>query len=71
MIESLAGEQFNFVSGTLGSRRPTVLEFRNVRSLSESKWFIIDFKTHKWVQHNISEVMSIIGTAHDSLGANV
>jgi len=29
LVESFAGEQFNFVSGTLGSRRPTVLEFRN------------------------------------------
>jgi len=28
LIEALAGEPFNFVSGTLGSRRPTVLEFR-------------------------------------------
>ena len=27
LIEALAGEQFNFTSGTLGSRRPTVLEF--------------------------------------------
>ena len=29
LVEALAGEQFNFVSGTLGSRRPTVhLSFR-------------------------------------------
>ena len=71
LIESLAGEQFNFVSGTLGSRRPTVLEFRNVRDQGGSKWFVIDGKTRKWVTRSISEVMRIIGDAHESLGANV
>ena len=35
LIEALAGEQFNFTSGTLGSRRPTVLEFRNVPRIGE------------------------------------
>ena len=71
MIESLAGEQFNFVSGTLGSRRPTVLEFRNVQSQSDSKWFVIDPKTHKWIQRPLIDVMHVIGDAHESLGANV
>ena len=33
-----AGEQFNFCSGTLGSRRPTILEFRNTPG--ESKWYV-------------------------------
>lgn len=71
LIESLAGEQFNFVSGTLGSRRPTVLEFRNVRDQAGSKWFVIDAKSRKWTNRSISEVMRIIGDAHESLGANV
>lgn len=71
LVESLAGEQFNFVSGTLGSRRPTVLEFRNDRSLPGSKWYIIDPKTKKWTNHPIQDVMHIIGEAHESLGANV
>jgi GTP-binding protein EngB required for normal cell division len=71
LIESLAGEQFNFVSGTLGSRRPTVLEFRNVPNQDESKWFVIDPKTRHWAQRTLGDVMHIIGEAHESLGANV
>ena len=62
LVESLAGEQFNFVSGTLGSRRPTVLEFRND---------VMDAKTRKWTHRPILDVMHIIGDAHESLGANV
>jgi len=71
LIEALAGEQFNFVSGTLGSRRPTVLEFRNVVGQEGSKWYVIDPKTHKWNQRPLMDVMHIIGEAHESLGANV
>jgi GTP-binding protein EngB required for normal cell division len=71
LIESLAGEQFNFVSGTLGSRRPTVLEFRNLPQSDSSKWYILDKKTNQWRSHPISEVMHIIGQAHESLGVGV
>ena len=71
LVESLAGEQFNFVSGTLGSRRPTVLEFRSDRSLQGSKWYVIDPKTRKWTHRPLLDVMHIIGEAHESLGANV
>ena len=71
LVESLAGEQFNFVSGTLGSRRPTVLEFRNERSLDGSRWYVIDPKTRKWINRPILDVMHTIGEAHESLGANV
>jgi GTP-binding protein EngB required for normal cell division len=71
LVESLAGEQFNFVSGTLGSRRPTVLEFRNDRSLSGSRWYVMDQKSRKWTNRPIMDVMHIIGEAHESLGANV
>lgn len=71
LVESLAGEQFNFVSGTLGSRRPTVLEFRNDASLPGSKWYVMDAKTRKWTHRPILDVMHIIGDAHESLGANV
>ena len=37
LIEALAGECFNFISDSLGSRRPTVLEFRNVPSQRSSR----------------------------------
>merc|ERR1719230_1450675 len=40
LIEALAGETFNFISGTLGSRRPTILEFRNVASAGSSRWYV-------------------------------
>merc|ERR1711959_835841 len=51
LIESLAGEQFNFVSGTLGSRRPTVLEFRNVPQNVTSRWYVMDKKSGRWEEH--------------------
>eukprot|EP00929_Paragymnodinium_shiwhaense_P001546 TRINITY_DN101784_c0_g1_i1.p1 TRINITY_DN101784_c0_g1~~TRINITY_DN101784_c0_g1_i1.p1 ORF type:complete len:733 (+),score=198.96 TRINITY_DN101784_c0_g1_i1:96-2294(+) len=70
LIEGLAGEPFNFVSGTLGSRRPTVLEFRNVVGLKPSKWSI-RHEDGSWKNHSVNEVMQIVGKAHDSLGANV
>jgi len=71
LIEALAGEPFNFVSGTLGSRRPTVLEFRNVPGLTPSRWSIFDDKTGQWIAYPITDVMHIIGQAHESLGQNV
>ncbi|EER06257.1 Interferon-induced GTP-binding protein Mx3, putative [Perkinsus marinus ATCC 50983] len=71
LIEALAGEQFNFVSGTMGSRRPTVLEFRNVQQNKSSRWYIMDKKTNKWQEHPLYEVTQIIGEAHESLGATV
>ena len=61
LVESFAGEQFNFVSGTLGSRRPTVLEFRNNPNLSSAIWQILDPVTHKWKTLPVSEE---IGRAH-------
>mmetsp|Transcript_14340 Transcript_14340/g.32621 ORF Transcript_14340/g.32621 Transcript_14340/m.32621 type:complete len:729 (-) Transcript_14340:210-2396(-) len=71
LIESLAGEQFNFVSGSLGSRRPSVLEFRNVASHTASKWFVRDRATNQWSEHSVGEVMNIVGRAHEELGATV
>merc|ERR1719262_168174 len=58
LIEALAGEQFNFCSGTLGSRRPTVLEFRNRQPESPdqtflSRWFVRDRATNQWGEHPI------------------
>jgi len=70
LVESFAGEQFNFVSGTLGSRRPTVLEFRNVPS-DVSKWYVLDKNTNQWQHHEMQKVMQIIGDAHQSLGNSV
>ena len=71
LIEALAGEQFNFVSGTLGSRRPTVLEFRNVPNLNQSRWYVLDTASKQWQEHPLAKVMQIIGDAHESLGATV
>mmetsp|Transcript_47732 Transcript_47732/g.104038 ORF Transcript_47732/g.104038 Transcript_47732/m.104038 type:complete len:728 (-) Transcript_47732:125-2308(-) len=71
LIESFAGEQFNFISGTLGSRRPTVLEFRNVATATDSKWYILDQQTNQWQQKATPQVMEIVGEAHRSLGASV
>jgi GTP-binding protein EngB required for normal cell division len=71
LVESFAGEQFNFVSGTLGSRRPTVLEFRNNPAISSPIWQILDSRTHVWKSLPVSDVMVIVGDAHQSLGNNV
>ena len=71
IIETLAGETFNFVSGTLGSRRPTILEFRNMPSLKESRWYVLDKNANKWQGHPVGRVMEILGEAHESLGSSV
>lgn len=70
LIETLAGEQFNFVSGTLGSRRPTVLEFFNQPQLSESKWYVRN-SNNQWEHHPIDRVMKILGDSHECLGGTV
>jgi GTP-binding protein EngB required for normal cell division len=70
LIESLAGEQFNFISGTLGSRRPTVLEFRNVQG-TESKWYYLDKESGQWQQRPTSQVLEIVSKAHNDLGASI
>eukprot|EP00416_Gambierdiscus_australes_P044897 CAMPEP_0171099728 /NCGR_PEP_ID=MMETSP0766_2-20121228/52408_1 /TAXON_ID=439317 /ORGANISM="Gambierdiscus australes, Strain CAWD 149" /LENGTH=755 /DNA_ID=CAMNT_0011559421 /DNA_START=38 /DNA_END=2303 /DNA_ORIENTATION=+ len=70
LIEALAGEQFNFCSGTLGSRRPTVLEFRNTPSGS-SQWFVRSRTSNQWVNYPIETVMKIVGDSHQDLGATV
>merc|ERR1719247_2196762 len=56
LVEAFAGEQFNHCSGTLGSRRPTVLEFRNVASLSKSKWYVKNMSNNQWEYHATEEV---------------
>jgi len=71
LIETLAGESFNFCSGTLGSRRPTVLEFRNNVTLAQSRWYVRDLNTHVWQEHSVHDVMKIVGNAHEMLGATV
>jgi GTP-binding protein EngB required for normal cell division len=70
LVEAFAGEQFNFCSGTLGSRRPTVLEFRNVMTALESKWFTSDNQCN-WTQKPMAEVMQFVGESHSSLGTSV
>ncbi|KAF4671243.1 Dynamin- protein [Perkinsus chesapeaki] len=71
LVEALAGEQFNFVSGTLGSRRPTVLEFRNDPSLKVSRWQILNTSTQVWEEKTMPQVLKIVSDAHESLGASV
>jgi len=71
LIESLAGEPFSFVSGTLGSRRPTILEFRNVPSQAQSRWFVRDRKTLSWGEYPTSKVMEMVGQSHEELGETV
>jgi GTP-binding protein EngB required for normal cell division len=71
LIESLAGETFNFISGTLGSRRPTVLEFRNAPAVRKSKWFMRDRETNQWLEHPVQQVMALVGAAHEELGESV
>ena len=71
LVEAFAGEQFNFVSGTLGSRRPTVLEFRNNASLRTPIWQIMEPRTHQWKTLPVSEVMVVVGNSHQSLGSSV
>lgn len=71
LIEGLVGEPFNFVSGTLGSRRPTVLEMRNVPGLSPNKWSVFDEASKQWQQQPVSKVMQLVGAAHESLGNDV
>lgn len=71
LIEALAGECFNFISGTLGSRRPTVLEFRNVAAHAESKWFMRDRNSMQWSEMPVSRVMVEVGRSHEELGETV
>uniref|UniRef100_A0A7S2LA20 Dynamin GTPase domain-containing protein n=1 Tax=Zooxanthella nutricula TaxID=1333877 RepID=A0A7S2LA20_9DINO len=71
LIEGLAGEPFNFVSGTLGSRRPTVLELRNVPGLTPSRWSVFDDASQSWRSYPIKTVMTIVGQAHESCGNSV
>lgn len=71
LIEGLAGEPFNFVSGTLGSRRPTVLELRNVPGQTPARWSVFDDATQSWKQYPINRVMEIVGEAHEKLGTSV
>eukprot|EP00930_Biecheleria_cincta_P028097 TRINITY_DN19599_c0_g2_i1.p1 TRINITY_DN19599_c0_g2~~TRINITY_DN19599_c0_g2_i1.p1 ORF type:complete len:728 (-),score=155.12 TRINITY_DN19599_c0_g2_i1:183-2366(-) len=71
LIETLAGECFNFISGTLGSRRPTVLEFRHAPNEAKSRWHVRDRKTNVWQEHPIDAVMKIVGDAHEECGESV
>mmetsp|Transcript_83113 Transcript_83113/g.173982 ORF Transcript_83113/g.173982 Transcript_83113/m.173982 type:complete len:730 (-) Transcript_83113:85-2274(-) len=71
LIEALAGEPFNFISGTLGSRRPTVLEFRNVAAARSSRWFVRNTKSQQWEEHPTEKVMALVGQCHEELGENV
>lgn len=71
LIEALAGQTFNFISGTLGSRRPTVLEFRHISSADTSRWHVRDRQTQKWQEHPIERVMELVGDAHEELGESV
>jgi len=68
LTEALAGEAFNFCSGTLGSRRPTVLEFKNDPTCVISRWYVRDRTTGTWQEQPVHMVMKIVGDAHEELG---
>jgi GTP-binding protein EngB required for normal cell division len=70
LIEALAGECFNFISGTLGSRRPTILEFRHAPGYTVSKWYVRDRKSNQWMEYPIEQVMKIVGDAHAECGTS-
>lgn len=69
LIEALAGETFNFISGTLGSRRPTVLEFRHCKG--KSRWYMRDRHSSEWKEMRIDRLMLEVGSAHEELGETV
>jgi len=71
LVECIAGETFNYVSGTLGSRRPTCLEFRHAPGYTESRWYIFDKASSQWEEMPVNVVMTRMTLAHESLGASV
>eukprot|EP01066_Platyproteum_vivax_P006918 Platyproteum_vivax@DN2574_c0_g1_i1.p1 len=70
LIESLAGEPFNLVSSTLGSRRPTILEFRNT-NVNGSVFYLFDRTRQQWRNVTQQELVRIVSSMHESLGENV
>jgi GTPase SAR1 family protein len=68
VTEVLAGETFNFVSGTLGSRRPTILEFRHSNSETGQWSIMVD---GAWKKCSVDEVHQRVTQAHESLGMTV
>eukprot|EP00927_Polykrikos_kofoidii_P084562 TRINITY_DN8942_c0_g4_i1.p1 TRINITY_DN8942_c0_g4~~TRINITY_DN8942_c0_g4_i1.p1 ORF type:complete len:732 (-),score=116.39 TRINITY_DN8942_c0_g4_i1:371-2566(-) len=71
LLEAIAGETFNFISGTLGTRSPTVLEFRNVVKHTGPKWHLRNRNTMEWMPLSNKEVMVDVGKAHEELGETV
>ena len=83
LVESLAGARFNFVSGTLGSRRPTVVEFRCDKTRLEPRWFHRKKKTanpfadvespgvSEWEELDVAELQRRVSQAHEELGTTV
>jgi len=72
LIEALAGETFNFVSGTLGSRRPTVLEFRNVAATKKARWFMRSRDAQQiWNEFTLANLVKEVGEAHEELGETI
>mmetsp|Transcript_18382 Transcript_18382/g.44294 ORF Transcript_18382/g.44294 Transcript_18382/m.44294 type:complete len:737 (-) Transcript_18382:271-2481(-) len=69
LIETLAGEQFNFICGSLGSRRPTRLEFRNDPKLADARWYVLE--EGKFKPYSQAQVMEILKNSHESLGMSV
>lgn len=71
LIETLAGEEFNFISGTMGSRRPTVLEFRHVPTDRPSQWSVRNTDSGIWDVHPVKTVMELVGKKHEECGNGV
>jgi hypothetical protein len=48
-----------------------VLELRNVPGLTPTRWSVFDDKIQVWNTYPVSQVMQIVGQAHESLGNSV
>lgn len=70
LIETLAGDRFNFVSGSLGSRRPTALEFVHNPDQA-NQWYLWDNDTSTWSPKSINEVQKTVSRKHEELGKHV
>lgn len=77
LVETLAGAAFNFVSGTLGSRRPTVIEFRNDPQKGVPTWYVMDTEaiggngTNDWREVPLAKLQTMVARAHEMLGHSV
>jgi len=71
-LEALAGEELDLCLGVLGSRRPTVYEFRRASSATtSSRWAVRDRNSHQWTECSSQDALRAVGSAHEELGRTV